>query len=241
MLLAAGLGTRMRPLTETTAKPLLALGGRTLLDHALDRLNDAGVEHVVVNTHWHADKVAHHLAARADAGLGPRTIVRHEPVLLDTGGAVTAALADGLLDDAPFYIINGDAFWLDGPLNTLTRLADAFDPEEADALLLLQRACQVLADIGAGDFALDPWGMPRRPKPFEIVPYIFAGVQIATPALFADAPSGPFSTNILWNRAIAAGRLRGLVHDGLWFHLSTPPDLDEASHALRRAAPGGPW
>jgi MurNAc alpha-1-phosphate uridylyltransferase len=154
---------------------------------------------------------------------------------------MTAALADGLLDDAPFYIVNGDAFWLDGPLNTLTRLADAFDPEEADALLLLQRAYQVLADIGAGDFALDPWGMPRRPKPFEIVPYIFAGVQIATPALFADAPSGPFSTNVLWNRAIAAGRLRGLVHDGLWFHLSTPPDLDEASHALRRAAPGGPW
>jgi MurNAc alpha-1-phosphate uridylyltransferase len=241
MLLAAGLGRRMRPLTETTAKPLVPLGGRTLLDHALDRLEDAGVGHVVVNTHWHADKVAHHLAARADAGFGPRTIVRHEPVLLDTGGAVTAALADGLLDDAPFYIVNGDAFWLDGPLKTLTRLADAFDPKEADAVLLLHRAYQVLADIGAGDFALDPWGMPRRPKPFEIVPYIFAGVQIATPALFTDAHPVPFSTNVLWNRAIAAGRLRGLVHDGLWFHLSTPSDLDEASHALRHAAPGGPW
>ncbi len=232
MLLAAGLGTRMRPLTEGTAKPLLPLGGRPLLDHALDRLAAAGVTTVVVNTHWHADRVAAHLGARAG---GPRVVVRTEDALLDTGGAVRAAL--DVLGPAPFFIVNGDTFWLDGPTPALDRLAAAWDGS-ADAVLLVHRTFQVQGGGDAGDFALDQMGRARRRTPGEIVPYLYAGVQLAAPALFDAAPSGPFSLNLLWDRAIAAGRLAGVVHDGLWFHLSTPPDLAEAEQNLRARAVG---
>jgi MurNAc alpha-1-phosphate uridylyltransferase len=227
MLLAAGLGTRMRPLTERTAKPLLPLGGRALLDHALDRLRDAGVETVVVNAHWQADRVEAHLAARAG---GPHTILRREAALLDTGGSVAAAL--DLLGEAPFFVVNGDSFWLDGPTPALERLAAAWRPGEIDAVLLVHRTFQVHADVGDGDFALDKLGAVRRRREREVVPYVYAGVQIAHAGLFADAPAGRFSMNLLWDRAIAAGRLTAVVHDGLWFHLSTPPDLAEAEYTL---------
>ena len=230
MILAAGLGTRMRPLTAKTAKPLLPIEGRALIDHALDRLAEAGVERVIVNTHWQAEKVAAHLAARTG---GPHIIIRQEASLLDTGGAVAAALADGLLGDAPFFLVNGDAYWLDGPIPTLTRLALAMAVEEPKAVLLFQRAALVTGPIGQGDFALDVWGVPRRPEEHEQVPYIFAGVQIVSPSLFHDAPAGAFSMNRLWDRAIEAGRLRAIVHDGVWFHLSTPNDLHTAEFELR--------
>jgi len=232
MLLAAGLGTRMRPLTEGTAKPLLPLGGRSLLDHALDRLRDAGVDEVVVNAYWHADHIAAHLAARSD---GPRTVVRREDALLDTGGSVAAAL--DLLGPGPFFVINGDTFWLDGPTPALTRLATAWD-DAADAVLLVHRTFQIQADIGAGDFVLDPWGLIRRRREREVVPYIYAGIQLAGPALFADAPNGSFSMNLVWDQAIARRRLRGVVHDGLWFHLSTPTDLAAAEYHLHARAVG---
>jgi len=238
MLLAAGLGTRMRPLTEGTAKPLLPLGRRSLLDHALDRLRDAGVDEVVVNAYWHADHIATHLAARtrlSERNGGPRTIVRREQTLLDTGGSVAAAL--DLLGPEPFLVVNGDTFWLDGPTPALSRVIAAWDGA-ADAVLLLQRSVQIQADIGAGDFALDPWGLIRRRRELEIVPYIYAGIQLAAPALFADAPRGSFSMNLLWDQAIARGRLRGVVHDGLWFHLSTPTDLAAAEYHLHARAVG---
>ena len=235
MILAAGLGTRMRPLTEDTAKPMLALQGRPLLDHALDRLAEAGVEQVVVNTHWQAEKVEAHLAART---LGPKTVVLREEALRNTGGAVAAARAAGLLGDAPFFVVNGDAFWLDGPTTALARLAGAMRIEDADAVLLLHRGAQVIGEVGTGDFALDEWGKPRRPKENEQVPYIFAGLQILSPALFADAPPAPFSMNLLWDRAMAADRLRAIVHDGVWFHLSTPPDLARAEADLRERVSG---
>jgi MurNAc alpha-1-phosphate uridylyltransferase len=239
MLLAAGLGARMRPLTDRTAKPLLPLGGRPLLDHALDRLAEVGVNLVAVNTHWQGERVASHLASRLARGAPPRIELRPETTLLDTGGAVAAALADHVLDRGPFYIVNGDAFWLDGPRSALQRLAAAFDPTEMDAVLLVHRAFQVTAEVGDGDFALDPWGRPRRPREREIVPYIYAGVQIAAPSLFHAAPAGAFSTNLLWDCAIAAGRLRAVVHDGLWFHLSTPADLAQAESSLQARALGG--
>jgi MurNAc alpha-1-phosphate uridylyltransferase len=233
MLLAAGLGTRMRPLTEHTAKPLLALGGRTLLDHALDRLADAGVETVVVNAHWQADQVAAHLAERNDSRL--RIVLRTEGELLDTGGAVRAALK--LLGPAPFYIVNGDTFWLDGPTPALERLAGAWHAQ-TDAVLLVHRTFQVQGGPDAGDFAVDPLGRVRRRGPAEIVPYVYAGLQLAAPALLAAAPAGAFSLNLLWDRAIAALRLRAVVHDGLWFHLSTPPDLADAESNLQARAVG---
>ncbi len=232
MVLAAGLGARMRPLTEATAKPLLPLGGRPLLDHALDRLAEAGVETAVVNTHWQSERVAAHLAARRTP---PRIEVHYEAALRDTGGSVRDALP--LLGEAPFFVVNGDAFWLDGPTPALARLQGAWDGS-ADALLLVHRSFQVSADVGRGDFAVDPWGVPRRPEESEIVPYVFAGVQLLSRALFRDAPGGTFSMNVLWDRAIAQGRLRAVVHDGLWFHLSTPPDLARAESRLHERATG---
>jgi len=231
MLLAAGRGTRMRPLTDATAKALLPLGGRTLIDQALDHLVEAGVDTVVVNAFWQADRLAAHLDGRRQ----PRIILRRERTLLDTGGGTRAAL--DVLGDAPFYTVNGDAFWLNGPSRALTRLAAAFDPDRVDAVLLVYRTAQVRAEVGFGDFMLDKWGAPRRRKEREVVPYLYAGAQVISPALFAGAPDGPFSMNLLWDRAMAADRLRAVVHDGLWFHLSTPADLSDAESvlALRQA------
>ncbi len=230
MLLAAGLGTRMRPLTEKTAKPLLPLGGRTLMDHALDRLAAAGVTRVVVNTHWHGDLVARHLARRRT---GLEVVIRPETALLDTGGAVTAALAAGDLGDAPFFVVNGDSFWLDGPTPALDRVAEAFDPAAVDAVLLVHRSFQIHSDVGRGDFAVDPWGGLRRRGEREIVPYIYAGIQLIAPTLFEGLPVEPFSMNRVWDRAIETGRIRAVVHDALWFHLSRPRDLSEAEVALQ--------
>ncbi len=232
MLLAAGLSTRMRPLTDRTAKPLLPLGGRPLIDHALDRLAEAGVRTVVVNTHWQADRVETHLAARTR----PRTIVRREASLLDTGGSVKAAL--DLLGPAPFFVVNGDAFWLDGPRPALARLVEAFDAAEVDGVLLVHRSFQVRADVGFGDFVLDTWGALRRRGEREVAPYIYAGLQLIAPALLAGTPEGAFSMNRAWDRAMAVGRLRAVVHDGLWFHLSTPADLAAAETILQARLTG---
>jgi MurNAc alpha-1-phosphate uridylyltransferase len=231
ILLAAGLGSRMRPLTDTTPKPLLTLGGRALLDHALDRLAASGVNDVVVNAHWHAEKLAAHLATRAPP---PTTIVRFENTLLDTGGAVLAALSEGLLGPAetPFFVINSDSVWLDGPIPTLNRLRTALRPE-LDAVILVHRTFQVHAEIGQGDFFLDSWGIPRRRREREIAPYIYAGITLARKTLFAGAPEHqPLSMNAIWDRAIAARKIQAVVHDGLWFHMTRPDDLHEAEHAL---------
>ncbi len=228
ILLAAGLGTRMRPLTDTTPKPLLALAGRTLLDRALDRLADAGAGQVVVNAHWHAGQLRAHLAQRGGA---PRTVLREEKLLLDTGGAVAAALADGLLGARPFYVINGDTVWLDGPVPALARLAAALAPD-VDAVILVHRTFQVQADVGRGDFFLDPWGLPRRRRQAEVGADVFCGGTLAAPARVSGLPAGEMSMNAVWDRAIAARRLVAVVHDGLWFHMTRPADLAEAEHAL---------
>ena len=238
MVLAAGLGTRMRPLTNVTAKPLLTLGGRTLLDHALDHLVNAGVETVAVNAHWQADAVAAHLARRRPP---PATVLLREADLLETGGGVRAALA--ILGADPFFVLNGDAFWLNGPVSALRRLAVAFD-DSVDGVLLVHRTSHVHADVGYGDFAVDKWGTPRRRKEREIVPHIYAGVQLIHPRLLDGMPEGPFSMNRAWDIALAAGRLRAVVHDGIWFHLSTPLDLTEAEQILEARVTGDtrwPW
>jgi MurNAc alpha-1-phosphate uridylyltransferase len=238
MVLAAGLATRMRPLTDTTAKPLLTLGGRTLLDYALDHLSVAGVGTVAVNAFWHADKVAAHLAMRESP---PRTVLLREEQLLDTGGGVRAAL--GVLGPDPFFVVNGDAFWLNGPTSALGRIAAAFG-DHTDGVLLVQRTSHVHAETGYGDFALDKWGTPRRRREREIVPYIYAGVQLIHPRLLDGMQDGPFSMNKAWDRALENGRLRAVVHDGLWFHLSTPNDLTEAEQLLEARFTGDqrwPW
>ncbi len=231
MVLAAGLGTRMRPLTATTAKPLLPVGGRPLLDHALDRLAAAGVALAVVNTHWHAPLIEAHIAARKPP---PEVVIRHEATLLDTGGAVRAAR--DVLGPAPFFVVNGDSFWLDGPSQALLRLVAEFDPDAVDGVLLLHPTFQVHADVGYGDFALDKLGAPRRRGEREIVPYVYAGVQLIAPSLLDDMPEGPFNMTLAWDKALAAGRLRAVVHDGLWFHLSAPSDLADAEFYLHMRA-----
>jgi len=226
MVLAAGLGTRMRPLTEAVPKPLLALRGRSLLDHALDRLEDAGVTEAVVN----AFHLAPQVAAACEARRSPRCTVLVEGELLETGGGILNALPH--LGEAPFAVVNGDAYWLDGPTPALLRLAAAFEEDRMDAMLLMVRAAQVEGEVGLGDFLLDPLGRLRRPKEREVAPYLYAGVQIIHPRLLDGTQPGRFGLMGPWLRAIEAGRLYGLVHDGAWFHLSTPPDLQRAEEAL---------
>ena len=242
MILAAGLGTRMRPLTAHTPKPLLTIAGRSLLDHALDRMDEAGVETVVVNVHRHADQVADRLRARAGREPNrPATLLQREDDLLQTGGAVLAALRSGLLPpDAPFVVANGDSLWLDGPKPALRRLAETFDPAAEDVLLLVARTATVVGEVGLGDFALDETGRLRRQHENEIVPYMYAGLQLVSPALFDGIAHGAFSMNLLWDEAIAAGRLRAIVHDGPWFHLSRPSDIADTERALRDPLFGPP-
>ena len=143
-----------------------------------------------------------------------------------------------LLGPAPFFVVNGDAFWVDGPRPALARLVAAFDPAAVDAVLLVHRTFQVRADVGLGDFVLDPWGTPRRRREREVAPYIYAGLQLIAPALLAGTPDGAFSMNQAWDTAMTAGRLRAVVHDGLWFHLSTPTDLAEAETILHARQTG---
>ncbi len=224
MVLAAGLGLRMRPITEHTPKPLVAVAGRTMLDRALDHLAEAKAGHLVVNTHWLAHRVAEHLAGR------PNLTLSHEDVLLETGGGVAKALPH--LGQAPFYVVNSDIIWTDGATPALKRLAEFWDDSRMDALLLMQPTATAMGYEGAGDFFLDPAGMPRRRRDREVAPLLFSGVQILSPRLFRDAPSGKFSLNVLYDRALDQGRLFGIVHDGRWYHVGTPEALPEVEAAL---------
>jgi MurNAc alpha-1-phosphate uridylyltransferase len=214
MVLAAGLGTRLRPLTETIPKPLVELNGRTLLDHAIDRLVLAGIERVVVNVHYKAEMVAAHLARRHT----PRIEISHETELLDTGGAVARALP--LLDDA-FFVLNSDVFWVDGRASTLLRLGEAFDPDRMDAVLLLQPTATAIGYDGSGDYLLDASGRPSRRRERDTAPYLFAGIQVLHRRLFDGVSDRVFSLVRLFDRAEQSGRLHAIVHDGEWHHVGT--------------------
>ena len=226
VILSAGLGMRMRPLTLTTPKPLLPLAGRPILAHTLDRLHEAGVSRIIVN--------AHYLASQIEDFLRPHknVTVTHEGELRDTGGAIAAMLAQKLLPNAPFYIVNGDTYWVDGPTPTLPRLAQAFDPANTGVTLLLARAAGAVAETGQGDFIWPRGANLARRGERDVAPYLYAGVQLVSPALFTDTPATAFSMNLLWDRAMAAGRLNAIVHYGVWFHLSTPEDLARAEDVL---------
>lgn len=228
MVLAAGLGLRMRPLTNTTPKPLLAVGGKAMIDHALDHLAAIGIGDCVVNAHYLADMVAAHLESR-DA---PAIHLVVEGDLLDTGGGVLQARA--LLGPDPFYVVNGDILWRDGPTPALARLARAWDDGAMDALLLVHPTAGAFGYDGAGDFFLDQGDATplRRREVGAPAPFVFTGVQILHPRLLADAPEGAFSLNFLYDRALAMGRLHGLVHDGEWFHIGTPETLARADRHL---------
>jgi MurNAc alpha-1-phosphate uridylyltransferase len=218
MVLAAGLGTRLRPMTAHLPKPLIEVGGRPLIDHAIDRLALAGVERVVVNAHYRAAMIAAHLANRDH----PRITISEESELLDTGGGVRHALP--LLDET-FFVVNGDVLWLDSRDYALSRLAHAFDPEHMDAALLLQRTVGAVGYDGIGDYFLDADGRPRRRREREVAPYLFAGIQLLHRRLFDAARDRVFSLVRLYDHAEAAGRLAAIVHDGEWYHVGTQEGL----------------
>ena len=226
MVLAAGFGTRMKPITDHTPKPLVPLAGRPLIDHAIDRLIAAGVKRVVVNTHYKAEMIHAHLAKRHDVAI----TFSHETELLDTGGGVKKALPH--LGEA-FFVLNADVFWLNAKVPALERLARAWDPARLDALMLVQRTVTALGYDGPGDFLVDPMGRVRRRGEREVAPYLFAGIEILSQKFFEDAPEGAFSLNKLWNRAMEADRLMALIHDGEWFHVGTPQGLADTEERLR--------
>ena len=231
MVLAAGLGERMRPLTLERPKPLIEVAGRTILDRALDALAAAGVPRAVVNLHYLGEMIDRHLASRTK----PHVEFSREELRLETGGGIKQALP--LLGADPFYVINADTVWLDGPTPTLTRLAARWDESEMDVLLLLHSVPKASGYHGRGDFLMDPLGRLKRRPPHQIAPYVYTGLHIASPRLFDGAPGGSYSLNRLWDRAEAAGRLYGLLHDGAWFHVGTPDALADVNRQLdeRRA------
>jgi N-acetyl-alpha-D-muramate 1-phosphate uridylyltransferase len=230
MVLAAGKGLRLRPITLSRPKPLVAVAGRTMLDGVLDRLVEVGVAEAVVNTHHLGPMIEDHLKARN----APRIHISREDALLETGGGVKKALP--LLGQRPFYAINGDVIWRDGKIPALQRLAEAWDEKTMDVLLLLQPTASAIGYEGRGDFFMGQRGRLRRRKEGEVAPFLYAGLQILRPSLFAGTPDGPFSLNLVYDRALASERLHGVRHDGAWYHVGTPEDLARVEAAL---APGG--
>lgn len=231
MVLAAGLGERMRPITDTIPKPLVKVAGKPLIDQVLDRLAAAGVETAVVNVHYLADELTRHLAGRKD----PRVVISDERgKLLGTGGGVVKALP--LLGKGPFFHLNSDSIWVEGVRSNLQRLAAAFDPASMDALLLLAPSATSIGYSGRGDFAMTADGRLRRRAEREVVPFVYAGVAVLSPKLFAGAPEGPFSLTTLFDRAAEAGRLHGLRLEGLWMHVGTPESIGLAETAITESA-----
>jgi MurNAc alpha-1-phosphate uridylyltransferase len=227
MVLAAGLGTRLRPITDHTPKPLVTVAGRTLLDRCLDRLVEAGVTRAIVNIHWLGRQIRDHLSQRRDIAI---VISDESNLLLETGGGIARALP--LLGAAPFFAVNADLIWRDEGETALRRLARSFDPATMDGLLLLQPRERATGHGGPGDFDLDADNRLIRRGNRPTAPYVYTGVQILQPALLRDAPAGPFSLNVLYDRAIAAGRLHGLVHRGDWMDVGTHDGLAQAETLL---------
>lgn len=228
MVLAAGLGKRMRPLTATRPKPLVPVAGKPLLDHALDRLKAAGVKRAVVNVHYLADALEAHLKRRVQ---GIEIIVSDErEQLLETGGGLVKALP--LIDEDPFLVVNSDNLWIDGPADSIRALAARWNDAEMDALLLLVPLARANCHTGRGDFHMDGSGRLSRRKPGRVAPFVFTGVQIVSKRLFEGARAEPFSLNLLWDRAISQGRAFGLVHNGLWFDVGTPPAVKRTEAIL---------
>lgn len=229
MILAAGRGVRMRPITDKTPKPMIKIDGRPLLTHALERLEAIGVTDVVINTHHLADKIERHYKGYGGAALR----FSREENLLETGGGVKKAL--GMLGADPFFVINADAFWLNGPTDALGRLAAQWTPAKMDGLLMLHSTVDAYGYDGHGDFQCEADGRITRRAEQELAPWLFTGVQILDPAALTGAPEGAFSLNWVYDRALEAERLFGMVHDGEWFHIGTPDGLGEAEAYMQTA------
>jgi len=231
MVLAAGLGTRMRPLTDRMPKPLVPVAGKPLLDHVLDRLAEAGVGTAVVNVHYLADQIIRHVADRQ----APRVLISDErDTILGTGGGVVKALP--LLGNAPFYHLNSDTLWIDGARPNLARLADAFDPARMDILLLMAPTAGSIGYAGSGDYAMLTDGRLQRRKEHQVVPFVYAGAALISPAIFRDARAGEFALTRMFDAAAAQDRLFGLRLDGTWMHVGTPDAIAAAERALLASA-----
>lgn len=230
MVLAAGLGTRMRPITDRMPKPLVPVAGRALIDWGLDSLAAAGVEEAVVNVHHHADQMIAHLDGRKS----PRIVISDERAqLLDSAGAIVKALPE--IGKDPFFILNADTFWIEGPTPNLARLAAQWDPARMDILLMIAVTSQAVGYSGRGDFVMDKEGMLARVPERTVSPYVYAGVAIADPRLFEGETVRPVSLNRFFDRAIAEGRLYGMRMDGLWLTVGTPEAIGEAEQAIAEA------
>jgi MurNAc alpha-1-phosphate uridylyltransferase len=227
MVLAAGLGLRMRPLTDRIPKPLVPVAGRALLDHVLDKLGNAGVSQAIVNVHYLPDQIIDHVTARAK----PRVTISDErDQVLGTGGGVVKALP--LLGAAPFFLVNADTMWIDGVRPNLARLAEAFDPARMDILLLMAPTTSSIGYDGSGDYAMLADGALRKRREHQVVPFVYAGAAIMSPSLFASAPKGEFSLIRVFDSANEQERLFGLRLDGVWMHVGTPDAVDAAEEAF---------
>ena len=232
MVMAAGLGKRMRPLSTTRPKPLIPVGGKPLIDWSLDALRAAGIARAVVNAHYLADSLEAHLTGYAQRHPELAITVSDErALLLETGGGMVKAQAH--LPD-PFFCLNSDNIWLDGPRNAFTELSLAWDADRMDALLLVVRHPAAHCYDGLGDFHLDAHGRITRRQPARVAPFIYTGIQLVSHRLLRDAPEGPFSTNLLWTRAMEEGRLYGWVHTGEWFEVGTPQAIGPTEARLSR-------
>ena len=230
MVFAAGLGARMRPITHTLPKPLVKVGGAALIDHCLDRFAQNGVERAIVNVHWLADRIEAHLAQRTQ----PRIVISDERArLLDQGGGIKRILP--LLGDAPFFLCNTDAFWIEGPRSNLRRLADMFDPERMDAALLVASAAGAVGVDWPGDFTMSPDGRLEARDPRRVAPFVYTGIGIIKPRLFASQAEDVFRLAPLLFEAARKGRLFGMRLDGLWLHVGRPESIAEAERAIGRS------
>jgi MurNAc alpha-1-phosphate uridylyltransferase len=230
MVFAAGLGRRMRPITDTTPKPLVEVAGRALIDHCLDRFAENGVARAVVNVHWLADRIEAHLARRKT----PRIVISDERgQLLDQGGAVKRALP--LIGAAPFFLCNTDAFWIEGPRSNLRRLAEAFDAQTMDAILMVAASAGAVGVDWPGDFTMDREGRLTAREPRRVAPFVYTGVGIIKPQVFDGVVEDVFRLAPFFYRAAEKGRLYGLRLDGLWLHVGRPESIAEAERAIDRS------
>lgn len=231
MIMAAGLGTRMRPLTNDRPKPLVSVRGRALIDHAIDRLVAAGVKTIVVNIHHHAEMLRAHLATRKDAEF---IISDESSNLLDSGGGIAKALA--LFKNEPFFTHNSDSVWVEGAGSALNQMKARWNPDTMDSLMLVAPTVNALCYEGRGDFMMDADGRLSRVPEQRVAPFVWIGVQILHPRLFDGAPSSKFSINPLWDRAIERGRLFGTRLDGTWMHIDRPGAIKDAEDFLASRA-----
>ena len=231
MVLAAGLGARMRPLTLHRPKPLIEVSGRALIDHVLDRLLEAGIARAVVNVHYLADQLEAHLSRRAPPAI---TISDERRALLDSGGGTKRVLP--YFGGRPFLLANSDSIWIDGARSNMRRTVEHWRGDDMDALLLLAPTAASVGFEGRGDFLFAPDGRLERRGEREVAPFVYAGVAIFTPELFDDSPDGAFSLNVQFDRAIERGRLYGVRLDGIWMHVGTPEAIGEAEACVARSA-----